>query len=166
VRDSAAKTDVVTGDARLALDAELARDGPQGFDVLAVDAFSSNAIPVHLLTSEAVALYLAHLAPRGVLAIHVSNRYLDLVPVVWQIARHFGLAATVIDTDNDNDNASFHSTWVLLARDAVTLQTSAIAQAAVTKVPPPAPLWRDDYSNLLQALRPAPQALDSPLDEL
>jgi hypothetical protein len=94
----------------------------------------------------------------------VSNRYLDLVPVVWQIARHFGLAATVIDTDNDN--ASFHSTWVLLARDAVTLRTPAIAQAADTKVPPPAPLWRDDYSNLLQALRPAPQALDSPLDEL
>ena len=164
IRDTAADVEVVTGDARLALDAELARDGPQGFDVLAVDAFSSNAIPVHLLTSEAVALYLAHLAPRGVLAIHVSNRYLDLVPVVWRIARHFGLAATVIDTDSDD--ASFHSTWVLLARDAVTLQTPAIVQAADTKVPPPAPLWRDDYSNLFQALRHGPQALDSPLDEL
>ena len=164
LRDTAARVEVVAGDARLALDAELDRGGPQGFDVLAVDAFSSDAIPVHLLTREAVALYMAHLAPRGVLAIHVSNRYLDLAPIVWQIARHLELAAAVIDADGDKD--IWHSTWVLLARDAASLQTAAIAQAATTKVPRPAPLWRDDYSNLFQALQFAPAALDNPLADL
>jgi len=164
VRDTAARVEVVAGDARLALDAELLRDGPQGFDVLAVDAFSSDSIPVHLLTREAVALYMAHLAPHGVLAIHVSNRYLDLVPIVWRIARNFELAAAVIDADGDRD--SWHSTWVLLARDAATLQTPEIARAAATEIPRPAPLWRDDYSNLFQALHFAPPALNSPLADL
>ena len=164
VRDTPAGVEVVAGDARLALDAELLRDGPQGFDVLAVDAFSSDSIPVHLLTREAVALYLAHLAPRGVLAIHVSNRYLDLVPIVWRIARHLELATAVIDADGDQD--SWRSTWVLLTRDVATLQAPAIARAAATEVPRPAPLWRDDYSNLFQALHFAPQALNSSLTDL
>jgi hypothetical protein len=164
VRDTPARVEVVAGDARLALDAELLRDGPQGFDVLAVDAFSSDSIPIHLLTREAVALYLAHLAPNGVLAIHVSNRYLDLVPIVWRIAQHFELTAAVIDADGDRD--SWHSTWVLLARDAATLQAPEIAGAAVTEIPRPAALWRDDYSNLFQALHFAPPALSSPLADL
>jgi len=164
VRDTPARVEVVAGDARLALDAELLHDGPQGFDVLAVDAFSSDSIPIHLLTREAVALYLAHLAPNGVLAIHVSNRYLDLVPIVWRIAQHFELTAAVIDADGDRD--SWHSTWVLLARDAATLQAPEIAGAAVTEIPRPAPLWRDDYSNLFQALHFAPPALSSPLADL
>lgn len=164
VRDTAAQVEVVAGDARLALDAELARTGPQGFDVLAVDAFSSDSIPVHLLTQEAVALYLTHLAPGGVLALHVSNRYLDLVPVVWRIAQHFGLTAAVIDVDGSNTTS--HSIWVLLARDAATLENPAIVRVAGTQTPPPVPLWRDDYSNLFQVLYLGPPALDSPLDEL
>jgi len=164
LRDTAARVELVTGDARLALDAELARSGPQGFNVLAVDAFSSDSIPVHLLTREAIALYMAHLAPNGMLAIHVSNRYLDLVPIVWRIARHFNLAAAVIDTDGDG--VSFHSTWVLLAHDAVTLQAPVFARAATTAVPRPAPLWRDDYSNLFQALNDAPPLLNNPLADL
>jgi len=164
VRDTAAHVEVVAGDARLALEAELEHGGPQGFDVLAVDAFSSDSIPVHLLTREAVALYMAHLAPNGVLAIHVSNRYLDLVPIVWRIARHFDLAAAVIDADGDRD--SWHSTWVLLARDAATLQAPEIARAAAKEIPRLASLWRDDYSNLFQVLHFAPPALDSPLADM
>ncbi|MBS1246341.1 MAG: hypothetical protein H6R47_540, partial [Proteobacteria bacterium] len=127
-------------------------------------AFSSDSIPVHLLTREAIALYMAHLAPNGMLAIHVSNRYLDLVPIVWRIARHLNLAAAVIDTDGDG--VSFHSTWVLLAHDAVTLQAPVFARAATTAVPRPAPLWRDDYSNLFQALNYAPPLLNNPLADL
>ena len=164
VRDTAARVEVVMGDARLALEAELVRGGPQRFDVLAVDAFSSDSIPVHLLTREAVALYMAHLAPNGVLAIHVSNRYLDLVPIVWRIARHFDLASAVIDSDGEG--VVWHSTWVLLARDVASLQEPAIARATTAEVPRPAPLWRDDYSNLFQVLQFAPPALISPLADL
>jgi hypothetical protein len=164
VRDTAARVVVVAGDARLTLEAELGHGGPQGFDVLAVDAFSSDSIPVHLLTREAVALYLAHLAPDGVLAIHVSNRYLDLVPIVWRIGRELELATAVIEVDGDSPG--WHSIWVLLTRDAATLQKPAIAQAASREIPPPAPLWRDDYSNLFQALQFEPSALDSPLADL
>ena len=90
VRDSAARIEIVVGDARLALEAELARGPPQRFDVLAIDAFSSDAIPAHLLTREAVAVYLAHLDPGGILAVHITNRYVDLAPVVRGIAAHFG----------------------------------------------------------------------------
>lgn len=162
IRDSAAQVAVVAGDARLALELELRH--PQQFDVLAVDAFSSDAIPMHLLTREALALYLAHLAPDGVLAIHVTNRYLDLVPIVRRLANDAGLAAAVIDTEGER--AGWHSTWVLLAREAAILQTPAIAQVAAKTKPRPAPLWRDDYSNLFQALQFSPMEGSDPLDEL
>src|SRR5207248_4401523 len=83
LKDSPAKVEVALGDARLSLE----RERPQNFDVLALDAFSSDAIPVHLLTVEAFKTYLRHLKPGGVLAVHISNRYLDLVPVVQQAGR-------------------------------------------------------------------------------
>lgn len=164
VRDSAAKTDVVTGDARLALEAELLRSGPQGFDVLAVDAFSSDSIPVHLLTHEALTLYFKHLGPQGILALHVSNRYLDLVPVVARLARELDVDYRVIEADERGREWS--ATWVLLARARDVLATPAIAGAAVTQQPLPAPLWRDDFSNLFQALRLMPLGDTSPLSDL
>jgi len=114
VRDSAAKTDVVTGDARLALEAELLHGGPLGFDVLAVDAFSSDSIPVHLLTHEALTLYFKHLGPRGILALHVSNRYLDLVPVVARLAQEHDVGYRVIEAEARDREWS--ATWVLLSR--------------------------------------------------
>ncbi len=78
---SAADKAILMGDARLTLERQLATEGPQNYDILAVDAFSSDAIPVHLLTREAIQLYFRHLKPEGVLALHISNRYLDLKPV-------------------------------------------------------------------------------------
>ncbi len=85
--DTAARVEIVEGDARISLERELERGQAQGFDVLAVDVFSSDAIPVHLLTHEAVALYRQHLAPHGVLALHISNAHLDLVPVTRSSTR-------------------------------------------------------------------------------
>lgn len=164
VRDTTANVEIVTGDARLSLDSELALNGALGFDILAVDAFSSDSIPIHLLTREAVTLYIAHLAAQGILALHVSNRYLDLEPVVWQIARDLGLAVAVIDADGGSGH--WHSTWALLARDAETLQAPAIVQAAKTEIPLPVALWRDDYSNLFQALKFSSPEPGGPLDEL
>jgi hypothetical protein len=111
-----------------------------------------------------VELYLSHLATDGVLAIHVSNRYLDLVPIVWRIGQDLELATAVIEADGDSPG--WHSIWVLLTREAARLKMPATTRAASKVMPPPAPLWRDDYSNLFQALLFEPSGLDSPLTDL
>ena len=82
--------------------------------MLVVDAFSSDAIPVHLLTREAIQLYFRHLKPDGVLAVHISNRYLDLQPVLLGEAEALGKLARVADTDEEEDADVFGATWVLL----------------------------------------------------
>ncbi len=150
--DTASRVRVILGDARISLEREAAGTPPPRFHVLAVDAFSSDSIPVHLLTQEAFQLYLRRLDEvSGVLALHVSNRYLDLVPVVWRLAQDLGLAGVVIE--GPKGELEWASTWVLLARSRKTLAASAITAAASPKVPSPGPLWTDDYSNLFQVLK-------------
>jgi len=144
-----ARLDVTLGDARLSLE----REPPQDFDVLAVDAFSSDAIPVHLLTREAFALYFRHLKPDGVLAVHVSNKHVDLRPVVGLAAASLGKQARVVDSA-DEDNEVFGATWVLVTADGQFFEGSLMRTATLD---PPAPramrLWTDDYSNLFRILR-------------
>jgi len=96
--DCHGKLDIAMGDARLTLE----REQPENFDVLAVDAFSGDAIPVHLLTREAMDLYFRHLRPDGLLAVHISNRHLDLLPVLAVEARSSGRRARVVDTEDDD----------------------------------------------------------------
>jgi spermidine synthase len=149
LRGSKAKIEIVPGDARLSLE----RQPPQNFDVLLVDAFSGDAIPIHLLTREAFQLYLGHLRPDGVLAIHVSNRFLDLTPVVEAAARSLGLSAATVVNNLDEPNLVFTSTWILLARaqDELPVRSPVFAY---TKAPPKIlPPWTDDYSNLLKILK-------------
>ena len=110
VPDCPAKLDIAMGDARLSLE----REAPENFDLLAVDAFSSDAIPVHLLTREAMALFFRHLRPDGVLAVHISNRYLDLQPVVEGEASALGKLSRTVDTDDDDTVDVFSATWVLV----------------------------------------------------
>ncbi len=152
LRDTPAHVDVVLGDARVSLAEELRRGERQRFDVLAIDAFSGDAIPIHLLTKEAVALYFEHLASDGVLALHVSNRHIRLVPVVKAIARALGLAHLVVDTGYDQvpRAAEWESTWVLLARAPATLDPFGppVNDDDHSVVPP----WTDDYSNIVRAL--------------
>jgi spermidine synthase len=150
--DSEAAVDVVLGDARLSLE----REPPQGFDILAVDAFSSDAIPVHLITKEALGLYLRHMKPGGVIAFHVSNRFLDLPPVVGRLAQEHGLAALLVsDEGKEGDDDHTKTDWVLLAKDPKVLEAKEIREAG--PVPPEEmPNWRtwtDDYSNLVQILK-------------
>jgi SAM-dependent methyltransferase len=116
VSDSKAETQVVAGDARLSLENELSTPGPQDFDVLVLDAFSGDAVPLHLLTREAFEVYLQHLAPDGVLAVNVSNRYFDLSLQVYRLAEAFGLQAMKIE-DRGDALQSYDSIWMLLARD-------------------------------------------------
>ncbi len=156
LRDSPAKVEVALGDARLSLESEL-RTGPQDFDVLALDAFTSDAIPVHLLTEEAFAIYLAHLRrPDGVLAVHISNRYVDLVPIVASLARRFRLDSVLVQAEGD-DEGGWRSDWVLLSPDGTALWQPAIRAAVTpweeTTASRPLRPWTDDYSNLISVLR-------------
>ncbi|MFN0166843.1 MAG: spermidine synthase [Bryobacteraceae bacterium] len=151
LRESKAHVDVVLGDARLSLEAE----PPQQFDVLAVDAFSSDSIPVHLITDEAFQLYFRHLKPAGILAVHVSNRYLDLKPVVYSISRRQSKRVTLIDTEDDEaDAAVFGCTWMLVSSDGALFERPAFKNAASAYKPDkPHRLWTDDYSNLFSILK-------------
>jgi SAM-dependent methyltransferase len=147
--DSAAKIELALGDARLSLE----REPAQGFDVLAVDAFSSDAIPVHLVTYEALGVYLRHMKPRGVIAFHVTNRYLDLVPVVKALAEAHGLASTLI-RDETKDAVTSNSDWVLLSADPAALAGPGIAEfGAEPRSRPDWRLWTDDFNNIVQVLK-------------
>jgi hypothetical protein len=142
-RDSAATIEVALGDGRLSLE----KEDPQKFDVLVIDAFSSGSIPVHLLTREAMRIYERHLASaQSVLAFHVSNRALDLRPVLVGLANSNNLQLLHVLRDGAD--------WVLMARDPRVLQNPAIAEygTLITLNQDP-PLWTDDYTNLLQVLK-------------
>jgi hypothetical protein len=154
IQDSRAEVATVLGDARISLEQELARGERQDFGVLVLDTFSSDSIPVHLLTSEAFALYLQHLAPDGIIAAHISNNHLELAPVLQQVAKTFGLSLVVIKSPGDQD-MSLASEWVLLARDPALLGVPGIASHGESLAPqgPQIRLWTDDYSNLFEILR-------------
>jgi SAM-dependent methyltransferase len=146
---SDATVEIALGDARLSLE----REAPEGFDVLAIDAFSSDAIPVHLITSEALAIYRRHVKPGGIIAFHVTNRYLDLAPVVQQLADAQGLHAVLIADDGDEPLAS-RSDWVLLSDSEATLEVGAIDDVATEITPKPGwRLWTDDFNNIVQVLK-------------
>lgn len=148
LRDSDATIETSLGDARLSLE----REPVQLFDVLAIDAFSSDSIPVHLITLEALAIYEKHMKPDGVIAFHVSNRFLDLKPVVQMIADARALSvAWVRDTYEDGSTTS---DWVLLTKARNLLLKPEILDA--TFIIPPEPgwrLWTDDFNNLVQVMK-------------
>ena len=155
LQDSQADVTVVTGDARISLEQELASGGKQNFDVLVLDTFSSDSIPVHLVTKEAFALYLEHLAPNGVIAAHISNRHLNLQPVFWQLAQEFGLTMLQVDRSAGTDAGSFPSEWVLLTHNPTLFEIPAIKSHAIPfdDFDSSIRLWTDDYSNLFQILK-------------
>jgi hypothetical protein len=149
-----AKVDVVMGDARLTMERELAEGRSQQFDLLALDAFSSDAIPVHLLTREAFEVYLRQVRPDGVIAVHISNRYLDLEPVVNELARQFGLKAVSI-SDDELEWWAYSSTWILVTKNQTLLANEAIRDAAdeLPKGAPATVLWTDDHASLYEILK-------------
>ena len=147
--DSGAKIEVVLGDARLNME----REPSQQYDVLAIDAFSSDSIPVHLITREAMAVYLRHIKPGGVIAFHVTNRFLRLAPVVKAIADEYKLRAALIIDDADNNDLS-KTDWVLVTRDAHLLERTEIANVSseIVRIRGLRP-WTDDYNNLFRILK-------------
>ncbi len=150
LRDSQAKIDVVPGDARLSLE----REPPQNFDILVVDAFSSDSIPVHLLTKEAFELYFRHLREGGVVALHVSNGYLDLLPVIGRLARALGKYAFVVSSADEVENAIHGSDWVLVSgRTDLFAKLGSLGKFLYPKPSDSLRIWTDDYSNLLGTLK-------------
>jgi hypothetical protein len=153
LRDCPAKPEIVLGDARLSL----AQTPDSSFDLILLDAFSSDAIPVHLLTREALALYTRKLRPNGIVLLHISNRYLELQPVVVELARDARLAGAIGDYDvtpEERLELKHGSRWVALARSPLTL-ASLTRQPHWRALPPQADVevWTDDFSDVLGVLR-------------
>ncbi len=148
-RDRGAAIDIVMGDARLALD----RQPPQNFDLLVLDAFSGDSVPVHLLTREAMAIYRRHVAAGGVIAIHSTNTYLYLFPLARALADAAGLNWRRVYLPADESKCRLRSNWVILSNDQTLL-------SAIPNIPPPpefkddftAPAWTDQKNDLFRIL--------------
>jgi spermidine synthase len=147
LHDCGCEPAVVLGDARLSLEHEPTRQ----FDVLVVDAFSGDSIPVHLLTREAFAVYFRQLKPDGILAVHVTNTYLNLGRPVAALARSLGREAHLIVNPEDEDTTTFSADWVLIGTDLAArfpwIRDKETAVSAGGRI------WTDDFSNLWGALR-------------
>jgi hypothetical protein len=152
LRDCSARVSFREGDARLLLGRE--QETQEGrYDILVLDAFSDDSVPMHLLTREAFELYSSRLADNGILAVHISSRYLDLAPVVSAGAEHIGLQGAVISSPGNNDGI-FASVWVVLSKDEkFIVKVTAAAGIEAGGLPTKRILWTDDYSNLFSVLR-------------
>lgn len=156
LNDTPADQQVVLGDARLALERELERQGTRGYQLLVLDAFSSDAIPMHLLTREAMDVYLQHLATDGILAVHVSNRFLNLPPLVRNLAEDAGYEAELVACKSSGDGLHAASNWVLVTRNQDFLKKPEVqgkiegwdedSQNDVR--------WTDDFGSLWQVIGP------------
>lgn len=148
LKDTPAKTEIIVGDGRLAMAKET---NPRKFDVIVLDAFSGDAIPVHLLTKEAFELYLTRLNPDGIIAVNITNNYVNLKPLLVQVAHAFDLEYAFIYTPRMAD--TYAAEWGLLTRDKAALQSSVIQRTKQHGSYPSVSLWTDDYSNLFQLLK-------------
>lgn len=152
IRAEGVDANVLIGDGRLLLDQQFELNARPQFDVLAVDAFSGDSIPVHLLTREAIDLYMKHLRAKGVLAIHVSNRHLDLSAVVGSLATDLGLKAALVLDRPGEDKLTFQSDWIVLSRDDEFFKRIASDSVSILELQS-GHSWTDEYSNLLGVLR-------------
>jgi hypothetical protein len=154
LQDCECPYDVILSDGRLALERELAAGQPQHFDVLALDAFTGDAPPVHLLTDEAFGIYLKHLDPDGVIVVNITNRYINLAPVINAVAKKYGLGVTRVMTDYDDDKLLYRTDFMMLTRNQKFL--AAVPPVMLDKYLQPdyeVPLWTDKFSNLFSILK-------------
>jgi hypothetical protein len=152
LRDSHARTEVVLGDARIELGRELAAGRSQDFDLIAVDAFSGDSIPMHLLTAECADIYRRRLTPGGVLALHISNRVLNLDPVARGMARYLGWTAVQVISGDDDKTGESSSRWVLMTADARFLERAGLSQRSSAWSNRAPITWTDDFASLWHVL--------------
>lgn len=146
--DSAARIETATGDARLLLEAELVSGRQQQFDIMVVDAFSSDAIPLHLLTRECFAVYGRHLRPDGIIAINVTNRFLDLAPLIRTEGELEGFRVAPVSSPADRPNGIFKADWILLTKNAKFINDATLRSRLAPLPPAVARPWTDDYASL------------------
>lgn len=153
-KDTAAEVDVILGDARINLEREQQADSPDKYDILVIDAFSSDSIPMHLLTRESVELYLDRLKPDGILCIHIANQYLDLSGVVLGIAQSLNMPCVLTEAEGSAEQGTNATTWVLLTQNWKFLNDPAVAPHLKPSWPVRGKplLWTDDYGSLWQVL--------------
>jgi len=150
LRDSRAEVEVILGDARLSLE----REPQQNYDVLIVDAFSGDAIPIHLLTREALQQYLRHIKKDGILALHISNRYIDLKPVIQRLAEKVGMEAIAVNTAGNPEIGAEAAEWILLSAARETLEKPPLRGAGkALHRTLDVRMWTDDYSSLFGLLK-------------
>jgi spermidine synthase len=152
LKECHAKVELVLGDGRLALE----RESPQGFDLLAADAFSSDSVPMHLITREALQEYMRHVRPGGVVVFNVTNRYLDLAPVVRRLADSLGLHARLVSHLPTEEEYSLYSStdFVLVTADPGLFERPELVDVAEEiRISRKVSVWTDDFNNLLEALR-------------
>lgn len=150
LKDSGAQISIAPGDARTSL----TQEAPQNFDVLAVDAFSGDSIPLHLLTRQAMMVYVKHLAPKGILAFHVSNQYVDLEPQISLLAESAGMTAQSFLTAADEPRGEFRATWVLLTKDpGFFSHPGVVLRGQPSSTVRGLRIWTDDYSSLLPVMQ-------------
>jgi len=156
LKETPADQNVVLGDARLALEREYEAEGANGYQVLVLDAFSSDAIPMHLLTSEAMEVYLKHLSPDGILAVHVSNRFLNLPPLVRNLAEDAGYRAELVVCQSSGDGLHAASNWVLVTQNQEFFEQPEVQkkiegweEERQNEV-----RWTDDFGSLWQVMGP------------
>jgi hypothetical protein len=149
LRDAAASVEIVEGDGRLSLEAE----PDQQFDLLVLDAFNGDSPPIHLMTVESFRLYRRHLKPDGVLAVNISNKFLDFEPVVRKLAAAIGMEAIEIDSPNRLDQGIAAAEWMLLSSQPGLFAALASKAQPVSPAADDAALWTDDYANVLATIR-------------
>ena len=150
--ESKADINVVIGDGRTSLAKQLSTEGSKQFDVLVLDAFNGDAIPVHLLTEEAFVLYWQHLKSDGVLALHITNRHLDLTDVVRQLA--LKIAKQVLHIENLGGRRTSPNEWVIMTSNSEFLDIIEDKKVAKTWLHDPKPIfWSDDFSNLFDIIK-------------
>ena len=154
-RDRGADLKLKHGDARLVLESELRSNEINPYDILTVDAFSSDSIPAHLLTNECLQIYLEHLKQDGILAFHITNRYLNLEPVIGALAEANGLFGTTCSFRNPNgaefdpETGEMSCTWILLSRDKNVLDRMEGKHMTKLNFDSSRRIWTDDYSNVM-----------------
>jgi len=154
MNDTPAKIEVVLGDGRLSLE----REPDQQFDVLAMDAFSGDSIPMHLLTREAMQIYLRHLKPGGVIIFQATNRFINIAPIVASLANEFGLASVLVSDSPESEAGADYWTsstdQVIVTANKALLQSEKIRSVATAiTIPAGFRVWTDDFNNLVRVLK-------------
>jgi hypothetical protein len=149
LEDCRGKVEVVIGDGRLALE----RESPQAYDLLVLDAFSGDAVPTHLLTREAFKIYERHLKPDSAIAANISNRYLDLEPILCGVGREFGFTPLRFSSTGETPSGKFPAEWIILTKNKDLIATCSEAAEIGKKIRSDIPPWTDDHSNLFEILK-------------